>query len=132
MMEQTHVFGANPQKELLSEYKRNSNNKSRVYAKFLADKKALITILFGQYDEPTKTKIALGAICAADRQAGRFSAFIKQMRTVCFGGDEGGLLYRPYKQIVAIKLLNIYIINEFKTLMVSRNRSRLNMRPLRR
>ena len=47
MMEQTHVFDTNLQKELLSEYKRNSKNKSQEYAKFLADKKALITILFG-------------------------------------------------------------------------------------
>ena len=51
MMERTHVFDANLQKELLSEYERDSKNKSQEYAKFLADKKALITILFGQCDE---------------------------------------------------------------------------------
>ena len=52
------------------------------YSKFLADKKALITIIFGQYDEATKTKIALGAAYAADRQAERLIEFL---RTVCFG-----------------------------------------------
>ena len=57
MMEQTHVFDANLQKELLLEYKRNSKNKSQEYAKFLTDKKALITTIFGQCDEATKTKI---------------------------------------------------------------------------
>ena len=35
MMEQTHVFDANFQKEQLSEYKRNSKNKSQEYTKFL-------------------------------------------------------------------------------------------------
>ena len=34
------------------------------------------------------------------------------MRTVCFGGDDGGLSYGPYKQVVAMKLLNIYTNNE--------------------
>ena len=91
MMEQTHVFNANLQKELLSEYKRNSKNKSQADAKFLADKKALITILFGHCDKATKTKIVLGATYAADHQAGRLSACIKRMHTVCFGDDDGGL-----------------------------------------
>ena len=33
------------------------------------------------------------------------------MRTVCFGGDKGCLSYGPYKQVVAIKSLNIYTKN---------------------
>ena len=61
IMEKTHVFDANLQKKLLSEYKWNSKNKSQEYAKFLVDKKALITISFRQCDEATKTKIALRA-----------------------------------------------------------------------
>ena len=61
IIEQTHVFDTNFQKELLLDYKRDSKNKSQEYTKFLADKKALITILFEQCDQATKTKIALGA-----------------------------------------------------------------------
>ena len=34
------------------------------------------------------------------------------MRTVCFGGDDGGLSYGPYKQVVAVKLMNNYTNNE--------------------
>ena len=34
------------------------------------------------------------------------------MRTVCFGGDDGGLSYGPYKQVIAIKSLNTYTNNE--------------------
>ena len=34
------------------------------------------------------------------------------MHTVCFGGDDGGLSNGPYKQVVAIKLLNTYTNNE--------------------
>ena len=42
------------------------------------------------------------------RDAGRILAFIERLRSICFGGDDGGLLYGPYKQVVAIKLLNTY------------------------
>ena len=112
MMKQTQVFDTNLQKERLSEYEWNSKNKSQEYGKFLADKKALITILFRQYDEATKTKIALRVTYATDRQAERLLAFIKQICTVCFGNDDGGLSYGPYKQVVAIKLLNTYTNNK--------------------
>ena len=97
MMEWTHVFDAYLQKELLSECKRDSKNKSQEYAKFVADKKALLTIILGQYDEATKTEFALGTIYAADRWIGRLIEFLKKLHTVCFSSDDGGLSYRPYK-----------------------------------
>ena len=43
-VEQTIVMDVNLQKQLLSEYKRNSKNKSQEYHKFLVDKMSLITI----------------------------------------------------------------------------------------
>ena len=103
MMERTHIFDGNLQKELLSEYKQNSKNKSQEYTKFLVDKKILITIIFGQCNEATKTEIALGVTYVADRQGGNLIKLIKQLRTVCFGDDDGGLSYGLYKQVVAIK-----------------------------
>ena len=112
MMEQTHVTDKNLQKELLSEYEHNSKNKSQEYTKFLVDKKSLIMILFGQCDEATQTKISLGATYTADHDAGRLLAFFDRMRTVCFGGDDSGLSYRPYKQVITIKSLNTYTNND--------------------
>ena len=58
----TIVTDVNLQKELLSEYKRNSKLKFQEYSKFLQDKKSLITILYGQYDEETQNEISLGEI----------------------------------------------------------------------
>ena len=69
MIEQIHVFDTNLQKELLSKYEGNSKNKSQEYTKFLANKKTLIRIIFGQYNKVTKTETALGAIYAANCQA---------------------------------------------------------------
>ena len=99
-------------KQLLLEYERNSKNKSQEYTKFLADKKSLFKILLGQCDEATQTKITLGANYTEDRDEGKLLAFIEQIRSICFGGDNGGLSYEPYKQVVAIKLLNTYTKND--------------------
>ena len=76
MEQQTHIFNTNLQKELLSEFKWDSKIKSQEFSKFLADKKALITIVFGQFDKATKTKIALRTNYAANRQAERLIEFL--------------------------------------------------------
>ena len=33
------------------------------------------------------------------------------MHSICFGGNNGGLSYGPYRRVVAIKSLNIYTNN---------------------
>ena len=71
-----------------------------------------MTILFGQCDEATQTEIALGDNYTKDRDEGRLLAFIQQLRAICFGGDNGGLTFPPYKQVVTIKSLNTYTNNE--------------------
>ena len=112
LVDHTVVTNANLQKQLLSEYKRNSKNKSQDYSKFLRDKKSLITILFGQCDEATQTEIALRDNYTDDRDEGRLLAFIERIRAICFGGNDGGLTFPPYKQVVAIRSLNTYTNNE--------------------
>ena len=112
-VQQTIVTNANLQKQLLSKYKRSSSkNKSQEYSKFLQYKKSLIIILFGQCDEATQTEIALGDNYTEDRNEGRLLAFIEQLRSICFGGNNSSLSYAPYKQVVAIKSLNTYTNND--------------------
>ena len=62
MVEKVHVLDANIQKQLLAEYEQKSKVKSQQWAKPLSDKKPLINILFGQWDDATRTEIALGNI----------------------------------------------------------------------
>ena len=57
-------------------------------------------------------EIALGATYNADRQAGRLIEFLNRLRTVCFGSDDGDLSHEPYKQVIAVKLMNNYTNNE--------------------
>ena len=61
MARKTHIFDANIQKQLLSEFKQNFKIKAQEFSKIVADKKVLIMIILGQCDEATKTEIALGA-----------------------------------------------------------------------
>ena len=53
-----------------------------------------------------------GTIYTVDRQAGNLIEFIKQQRTTILGGDNSGLSYGPYKQVVAVKSMNNYTNNE--------------------
>ena len=74
MLEQkTLVFDANLQKYILLDFNQKSKIKSQEYSKSIADKKALMTIIYGQCNEVTKTKIALGASYTAYCNARRLS-----------------------------------------------------------
>ena len=76
MVEKTHVFNSNLQKQLLSEYDQKSKIKSQEWAKLTADKKSLITIIFGQYNDSTRTKLALGTTYKANCDTGNLINFL--------------------------------------------------------
>ena len=67
-----------------------------------------MTIIYGQCDEATKTKIACGRTSPADCQDKNFMKFLQRVCIVCFGSNDGGLSFRLYKQVVAVKLMNNY------------------------
>ena len=70
MQQKSHVFNPNLQKRLLSEYDQKSKLKLKEWSKLNSDKKSLVTIIYGQCDNATRTKIALGTnyetVCAND------------------------------------------------------------------
>ena len=68
-------FDPNLQKQLLSDFGQKSKIKSQEYSKFIADKKALMTIIYRQCNEATKTKLALGRIYNVDHQDGNILEF---------------------------------------------------------
>ena len=95
-----------------SYYRNLSKIKKSSLKKFVADKKALITITFGQCDKATKTKIALRANYKANHQAGRLIGFLNRLHTVWFGSNDSGLSYGPYKQVAVVKLTKNYSNNK--------------------
>ena len=77
MVEHTHAFNANLQKQLLSDYDLKSKIKTQEWVKLTTDKKLLITIIYGQYDDAIRTKITLGTTYVADCDAGNIINFLK-------------------------------------------------------
>ena len=73
---------------------------------FYADKKALMTIIYGQCDDATRTEISIGARYKNIRNDAEIINFLALVRKVCFGSNDGGLSFKPYKITVAIKSLN--------------------------
>ena len=71
--------------------------KSPEWSKLTADKKSLMTIIYRQCDNATRTKITLGGTYKTDCQIGNIINFLKQQRKVCYGSDNGGLSFKPYK-----------------------------------
>ena len=106
MVEKTYIFDANLQKQLLSEYDQKSKIKSQKWAKLIADKKSLTTIIYGQCYDATRTNIVPGGTYEADLEAGNTINVLKQLCTVCYGSVNGALSFKLYKQVVSAKSLN--------------------------
>ena len=64
-----------------------------------------MTIIYGQCDDATRTEIALGpneTVCAN----GELINFLAILQTVCYGSNDGGSSFKPYKNVVVAKSLN--------------------------
>ena len=112
MEQRIHIFDANLQSQLLFDFAQKSKTKSQEYFKFVANKKALMTIIYGQWNKARKIEIALGATYDVDCQDRNLIEFLKWVRTVCFGSNDGRLSFGPYKQVVTVKLMNNYSNNK--------------------
>ena len=88
------------------QYNQKSKTKSQELAKLTTNKKLLITIIYGQCNAATKTKIVLCTTYKADHDAGNLINFLTKLRTICYKSNDGGLSYKPYKMNVVVKSLH--------------------------
>ena len=65
-----------------------------------------MTIIYGQCDNATRTEIALGANYKTIRADGELINFLAILQTVCYGSDDRGLSFKPYKNVLVVKSLN--------------------------
>ena len=65
-----------------------------------------------QCNKAIKTAITPGATYNDYCQAGNLIKFLKRVCTVFFRSDNRGLSFRPYKQVVAVRLMNNYSNNK--------------------
>ena len=89
----------------------------------------MITIIFGQCDDATRTKITLGTNYKDNHDNGNLINFFTRLRTVCYESNDGGWSYKPYKMVVAVKLLHNFSNSKSKTPMHSKKNSRSNSVP---
>ena len=91
---------------IVSKYDLKCKLKLQEWSKLTSNKKSLMTIIYGQCDDATRTEIALGTnyetICI-DRE---LINFLEIIQTVCYGSDDGGLSFKPYKNVVVVKSFN--------------------------
>ena len=66
----------------------------------------MITIVYGQCDDASQTEVALNPNYKINRKDGNLIKFITRVQTVCYGSKEGGLSFKPYKNVVVVKSLN--------------------------
>ena len=90
----------------MKEYDRKNKYEHTRWNKCQEDKSALITIIHGQLDDGTKNNLELSpeyekAVVNAD-----LVTVIKILRKICYGTDDGGMSFKPYKATVAVKSLN--------------------------
>ena len=106
MTNKTIITDSNLQKKLLSAYDQESKLKAQEWSKLKADEKSVMTILFGQCNDATRTEIALDPNYKTDCEDGNLINFLTRLQTVCYGSNDGGLSFKPYKNVVAVKSLN--------------------------
>ena len=106
MQEKSHVFNPNIQKQLLSDYDHKCKLKLKEWSKLTSDKKSLMTIIYGQCNDATRTEIALGTNYKTVRADGELINFLAILQTVCYGSDNVDLSFKPYKNVAVVKSLN--------------------------
>ena len=65
-----------------------------------------MTVIFGQCNNTTRSKIALDTTYETDCQNGSIINFPAQLQTVCYRSNNGGFSFKPYKNFVSVKSLN--------------------------
>ena len=75
-----------------------------------------MTIIYRKCDGATRTKIALVAIYKVNFQVENIMNFLKQVHTVCFRSNNGGLYFKPNKQVISVKSLDNFNSNKLDNL----------------
>ena len=91
--------------QLLGEWKTTKKYQDIRWNKCQEDKKKLITLIRGQLDEGTVNELEISPGYSKAVEDGDIVKIMSNLRTICFGDDDGGLSYKPYKAAIAVKSL---------------------------
>ena len=105
IQQKSHIFAPNLQNQLLLDYNQKSKLKLQEWSKLTADKKSLMNIIYGQCNNATRTEITLGTNYETICEDGELMNFLTILRTVCYGSDNLGFSFKPYKNVVVVNSL---------------------------
>ena len=96
------------QKIVMGKYERAVRELEKKWHRCKDDKKLVMDMMWGQLDDDTQAQMELVPSYAKVRKDGDIVAFLKLLRDICNGSDDGGLSYHPFKVVAAIKALCNY------------------------
>ena len=102
------VFDKNLQKIVMSKYKRNVQEKEKQWNWCQEHKKLLLAAVWSQLDDDTQAQMELSTNYDTHQEDGNIVEFLKLLRNICNGSDNGGLSYQPFKVASALKSLNLF------------------------
>ena len=103
------VVDPEKKEELLEKWSETRKHETKKLNKCQDDKKSLVTFIRGQLDEGTTNELELSPEYEKALKDGDVVKIISNLRTICYGNDDGGLSYRPYKAVIAAKGLTTYV-----------------------
>lgn len=99
------IANPNLQEQLLSDYDRKRKMEDKKWENMQENKKSLIAIIHGQLDLGTKNEMEISPGYEAAVENGNIVTIIQNLRRLCYGDDDGGMLFKPYKAVLAVKAL---------------------------
>lgn len=100
------ITNPNLQEQLLSEYERKRKMEEKKWDALQENKKSLITIIRGQLDAGTKNELEVSTGYDTAVDDGDIVTILNNLRTICYGNDVGGMSFKAYKAVRAVKLIN--------------------------
>lgn len=109
MVEIVIITDLNLQEKLLSEYDRKRKLEEKKWDTMQDNKMSLITIIRGQLDLGTKNELEVFEGYELAMTNSDVLNILSKLRTICYGDDDGGLSFKPYKAALAVKTLNNFM-----------------------
>ena len=106
------VFDETIQKVVMGKYERKIREKEKEWYRCVQHKKLLIDAVWGQLDDATQAQMELAPDYLKHREDGDIADFLNSLRDICNGSDDGGLSFLPFKTVLALKSLHLFLTQD--------------------
>ena len=93
----------------LGKYDRERKEKEKKWNNCQRDKKSVITVIRGQLDDDTLAELELSTGYELASENADIVTILNNLKAICFGGDDGGISFKPMSCMIAIKSLHNFV-----------------------